>query len=99
MTSHTRSYVVLLAITLGCGSGDDETATTSKCERVRAQIVELQLRDVAAPGVDLAAHRATMTAALGDDFLSTCSELSSSQVACVLASADSATATACLGAR
>jgi hypothetical protein len=96
-----RSSLYLLSVlALGCGAGDDEVPTATRCEEVRSHLVDLQLADVAAPEVDREAHRAAMTAALGEQFLTSCADsFRASQIDCVLGAADPRSATACVATR
>jgi hypothetical protein len=60
-------------------------------------LVELQLADVVAPDVDLAAHAKAMRAALGDGFIRSCEKLDDTQVVCALSANSPMAASACGG--
>jgi len=56
----------------------------------------VDLRLAQASDVDRAAHRAAMTAALGNSFLADCkSKLGPNEIDCALSASDAATAAAC----
>ncbi len=85
----------LIVLTVACGgSEEEESAAPTRCESLRAHLVELRL--AGATHVDVAAHRAAMLDALGDSFLTDCqTKLSASEVDCALNAADSTAAAAC----
>jgi len=72
------------------------------CEEFRDHLIELRLASVASPKnpeqqpVDLAAHRAAMKQAFGEEFLGSCERtLKPKQIKCALAATESASATSC----
>jgi hypothetical protein len=91
--------VIVLSVIVGCDGGEEEEGiSTRRCEQVRDRLVDLRLADAA--GVDRAAHRAAMTAALGTDFVTSCTHtLSSAQIRCVLDARDRGAADACASSR
>lgn len=68
-------WLAILALAVAsCGSADDETASAgdelrSRCTAYRDHLVALQVPD---DFVDVAAHRAALTASLGDRFVDDC---------------------------
>jgi hypothetical protein len=90
-------WLALVLLCLGC-SGDDEGDVTasrrSRCSQLRDHLVELRL--ATATNVDVAAHRAVMRRALGDEFVTRCETSTSEDVVnCALAATDSSAAAAC----
>jgi hypothetical protein len=88
----TRATVLLFGLLLGVGCSREDSR--GRCERLRDHLADLRLAQSA--GVDEAAHREAMKAALGDDFLSRCaSKLGSREIDCALKATDAAAAAAC----
>jgi len=83
---------------LGCGATVDDPVTEARqrCTDLRDHVVDLRLKDIADPAVDVAAHRAAMTQALGDHFVDSClKDLSEKQMNCVLTASDTQSVTDC----
>ena len=96
--SRGLNKVVLLAI-LGISCSAERTPFDEhRCSELRSRLVDLQVRDIHfATGIDVEAHRQTLSAALGDDFVASClSKLDETQVDCVFAAPDQAAAMACV---
>jgi hypothetical protein len=91
---HRSALLWILLLAAGCSEPDDSDRIERRCERARDHLVELQLDT--APGVDRAAHREAMRAALGADFVARCAgALTDAQLDCVLAAHDPARAAEC----
>jgi hypothetical protein len=89
-------------LVLACGSIEDEgPPDPRRCEQLREHLVDLQVREVhVATGIDREAHRRAMTAALGRDFVTSCTtRLVASQIRCALDATDPVAAAACSGSR
>lgn len=85
--------VVTFVAFSGCASESSEQSRARQCQQLREHLVDLRL---AGARVDVAAHRATITRALGDRFLSRCAtDLTDAQVQCALKASDPATAMEC----
>ena len=88
--------LVVLAMLSAC-AGNEETAA-ERCNRVRDKVVDLRLANAAQ--VDREAHRKTLRAALGEQFIDSCrTSMSTKQQRCVLGAADLEAATACTASR
>jgi hypothetical protein len=86
--------VVSCVVAASCASSEDAgTSDRKRCTALRDHLVELRLQQSGATHVE--AHRAAMTAALGEDFVSRCVELPASEVRCALAAKDPTSALAC----
>jgi hypothetical protein len=85
--------MVVLLVSQACASENPEQARAHQCRQLREHLVDLRL---AGASVDVEAHRATITRALGDRFLSRCAtDLTDAQVTCALKASDPATAMQC----
>lgn len=83
-------------IASACSSSESDQVDRKQCLRLRDHLVELRLGSVRnQPDVDVAAHRAAMTSALGDRFVDSCMQLTSAEVKCSLAATDVQAAVAC----
>lgn len=83
-------------IASACSSSDSDDVDRKRCLRLRDHLVELRLGRIGnQPDVDVAAHRAAMTSALGERFVDRCQQLTSTEVKCSLAADDLQAAVAC----
>ncbi len=64
-----------LALVVGCGAEPD-TVTRRDCERLRDHLIELRMDTVTA---DVEHHRAALRAALGDAFVTGCTDTTTEQ--------------------
>lgn len=88
-----RCLLVMVSFMLACASEGSEEARAHQCRQLREHLVDLRL---AGASVDVEAHRATITRALGDRFLSRCAtDLTDAQLKCALKASDSTTAMEC----
>lgn len=98
MGGYMRRCFISCLLLSGClGQESTEQASLRRCERLRDHLVDLQVGQIhVATGVDREAHRRALTQALGNGFVTSCSEkLSESQVDCALETSDPASAAAC----
>jgi len=81
----------LLVALLSCGAcSSTDTVDRAKCERLRNHVIDLRLQEtkVLTPA-ELAQHRAAMTQALGDSFISSCEKsMSLEQINCAMRASD-----------
>jgi hypothetical protein len=90
-----RRVDALLAVTLltACGSSSD-VVDAARCGRLRDHVVDLRLNGLT--DVDVAAHRAVLQRALGDDFVASCQRtLTAAELTCMLEAPTSAQIEAC----
>jgi hypothetical protein len=93
-----RVGALALLMIASCSSSNDKRG---RCERLRDHVVELRLHGVTTAGAQgdpariLAAHRAALKRALGDDFIGRCERLSSEEVECGIAASDHTSLLAC----
>lgn len=90
------SWILVLWILQGCSGTDSDEAPEAQCARVRDHLIDLRLAD--ATGIEPAAHREALRAALGEDFVARCtSSMTDQQVSCALNAVDTFTLNACPG--
>lgn len=93
-----RSLIVLfvtICMSAGCATSEnEEDAARKRCTRMRDHLVDLRLAS-AGDRVDVRAHRAALTQALGDAFVAKCKELPVATVKCLLGATDSVSANEC----
>jgi hypothetical protein len=91
------SLIVLCWLFAAACTSDSDVVDRRKCEALRDHLVELRLRAVATPKVNIEAHRAAMKRALDTRFLSRCErELTITQLRCQLSAKSMQTANACI---
>ena len=91
-----RGRAAVLVLMIGCGSSDSDEVDRRRCEQLRDHLVELRLKSVADPRVNLDAHRKALKQALGDSFVSSCeARTTSAELKCQLAAGDTQAAAAC----
>ena len=90
-----KKTLVMLALVASC-SGDepDVVLESARCEQLREHLIGLRLAD-APPAVDKDAHRGAMRQALGEAFMSSCAQMSASNLSCALAATDTQSSMAC----
>jgi hypothetical protein len=94
--TRARDFAIVLALLAACSS--DEESPREQCERVRNHIVNLRLDDLPSAESEQTreAHRASLTQALGDEFITNCEQQHKRRaIECALAALDVATATSC----
>jgi hypothetical protein len=87
-----------LLVLFGACTSEESPASEASCAEMRDHLIELRLRDAqgAVPHVDVAAHRAALSKALGDGFVESChSTLTIAQARCALDARNSTAAAAC----
>ncbi len=84
---------LLVVTTVASCDSDPERVTRTQCAELRDHMVELRLASVTA---DVDQHRASIRAALGEDFLASCLERTSdADLRCGLAARDSESLVTC----
>jgi hypothetical protein len=83
-----RITLLCLALLVGCSRSSD------RCTDLRDHLIDTRLQGIS--GVDIAAHRAAMSQALGDDFVARCeTTIAATERRCMLAADNSAAIDAC----
>jgi hypothetical protein len=94
-SQHLLLLGLLLATTfaMGCTSHEDDgTASRERCLKLRDHLVELRLGSM---NTDVDAHRDILRRSLGEEFMTTCAEMSAKEVHCALAATESVEAMTC----
>ena len=93
---------MLVGLLTVSGCSHDDSVDRAKCVALRDHLIDLRVSSVATTGEDaistteIAAHRAAMKQALGDDFLARCEQrLDRHAIACNLAATDLDAASRC----
>ena len=91
-------WIGLALLLAACAPHQESETPEARCEKLRDHLVDLRIKDVrgATAGLDLDAHRAALTRALGSDFTSACAtQMTDAQIDCAISSSTLAASTKC----